>query len=378
MQISPYEPRGSVASQERSSTAALLRAQNSPKIILPPATLALYGSTGLSAWFASNWSAGDRFTLDSPAAFQFVNLAAGGTGNFELAIYATAKSADGSFGHAKMATTGVTALSNFTPDGQNQITVPFQDTPTLPPGEYTLALWADAQTQQFAHALSNDLKVARLGLASIEYANAAGMPEYILSDFPSGRAFIASLIPVSTPAAGAAVLMGDSITNSQTWFDTANFHVNRRWTAVNQGVPGQVTAQMVARFADALAQNPKLVVIFGGANDVGQGLDPQATIENLRSMRDQALAAGVRVVMATVMPRGFLQGDATPAVGNAAIATINGWLRLQSVPNVSLADWHDAMTTGDGVTYRPEFFNDHVHPSPRGQRVMASFLSPLL
>lgn len=361
----------------RSSGEALLRAQNAPKIVVPPATLALYGQVGLSAWYWEFSSIGNRFALDTPTAFASVALPAGGTGNFELAIYSTSKDSTGSaFSHARVATSGLVPLSDYTPDGQNQIIVHFQDTPVLPPGEYTLVLWCDSNTPQFAHALNNDLKIARLGLGSIY--DTTGLPEFINGDEPSGRAFIAALLPVDRPAAGTAVLMGDSITNAQTWFTTANYRVDRQWTAVNQGNPGEVTAQMVARFGDALAANPKLVVIYGGANDVGQGIDPQTTIANLANMRDQALAAGARVIMATVTPRGFLAGDADPAVGNAAIATINAWLRNQAVANVSLADWHDAMTTGDGVTYNPVYFNDHVHPSVRGQRIMASFLAPLL
>src|SRR5690348_6219256 len=43
------------------------------------------------------------------------------------------------------------------------------------------------------------------------------------------------------------------------------------WQVLNYGIRGETTAQIRARFKDALAQHPRCVIILAGVNDINQG-----------------------------------------------------------------------------------------------------------
>jgi lysophospholipase L1-like esterase len=106
---------------------------------------------------------------------------------------------------------------------------------------------------------------------------------------------------------GKAVFTGDSVTAS------ANVALGQRWVQIvglaagyapadiiNAGVPGNTSAQILARLqADVLSHSPDVVVMMFTVNDGGNGV-PLATHEaNYRSMIGQCQAAGAKVVLIT-------------------------------------------------------------------------------
>ena len=101
------------------------------------------------------------------------------------------------------------------------------------------------------------------------------------------------------------VLMGNSITdgwdNAHPEFFTANNFACR-------GIGGQVTGQMLCRFrADVINLHPQAVVILAGTNDLAQNNGPIATqhiVENIISMAELAMAAGIRPIICSVLPAG--------------------------------------------------------------------------
>jgi len=67
------------------------------------------------------------------------------------------------------------------------------------------------------------------------------------------------------------------------------------------GVCGELTAEMVERFAsDVVRHRPAWVVLLGGTNDLGWNLQPAEIIRNLTAMYEQAAKAGIRVAASTV------------------------------------------------------------------------------
>ena len=64
---------------------------------------------------------------------------------------------------------------------------------------------------------------------------------------------------------------------------------------VNEGIGGNITAHMLARFGtDAVDQEPDVVIIWGGINDVLFHGTPGSSIEaNLQAMYTQAHNAGI-------------------------------------------------------------------------------------
>ena len=103
----------------------------------------------------------------------------------------------------------------------------------------------------------------------------------------------------------AVVFMGNSITdgwdNAHPEFFTANNFACR-------GIGGQVTGQMLCRFrADVINLHPQAVVILAGTNDLAQNNGPITTqhiVENIISMAELAMAAGIRPIICSVLPAG--------------------------------------------------------------------------
>lgn len=70
---------------------------------------------------------------------------------------------------------------------------------------------------------------------------------------------------------------------------------------MNRGITGELTADMLGRFqADVVSQNPDVVVVLGGSNDLGWGYEPSMVAENLSEMYGEALANGIEPVSCTV------------------------------------------------------------------------------
>ncbi len=120
--------------------------------------------------------------------------------------------------------------------------------------------------------------------------------------------------PINDKIAG----FGDSITNNNSILvsGTENYgamtwalqHSRGRFRyslTDNFGVPGDTSAQGLARIADVLASDAGTVVVGFGTNDRGlAAMTADQTIANLTSIRDQLLSAGKVVVLKTPAPRG--------------------------------------------------------------------------
>jgi len=67
---------------------------------------------------------------------------------------------------------------------------------------------------------------------------------------------------------------------------------------VNAGVPGELSADGLARLPDAIEEaQPKLLILCHGGNDFLQKLDEGAAARNVRAMIDLAKARGIAVVL---------------------------------------------------------------------------------
>ena len=196
---------------------------------------------------------------------------------------------------------------------------------------------------------------------------------------PAGRAGARRVAGGQRPFRLTAVGLGDSITELQTWFSTANAATGHNYKYTNAGIGGQTTAQMLPRLSsDVLDRNPDLCVVLGGTNDLGQGVPSATTIANLGSMVSDITAGGARVILGTVPPR---LNTANAPLTSAQVDyywTVNAWIRGQSSSSVMIADWSMQLSTGDGITPNLGYFIDNVHPNPAGQAIMADVLAPLL
>ncbi|HEX8723638.1 MAG TPA: SGNH/GDSL hydrolase family protein [Pyrinomonadaceae bacterium] len=183
------------------------------------------------------------------------------------------------------------------------------------------------------------------------------------------------------PARGVSrvVFMGDSITDS--WDDpwAGGFFPGRPY--LDRGISGQTTPQMLVRFRpDVLALRPAAVVILAGTNDIAGNTGPMTLEEtegNLASMSELARAAGVRVVLASLLPvSDYERRNGQPLVQTARrppekIRALNDWIRSYAAARGLVFLDYYAATADEKGFLRDELSDDGLHPNARGYEVMA-------
>lgn len=204
----------------------------------------------------------------------------------------------------------------------------------------------------------------------------------------------------SQDAAGAIVVLGDSITDGLT--STAG--ANHRWTdflaqrllseegaprygVLNQGISGNRILIDGSRYSpnngpsgltrferDVLSRSGvQAVVIEMGVNDIlkpPRQLDAARIVEGLRQMTQRAHNRGLRVIGATLLPYGGHRGFS--AETEAARQQVNAAIRAGGVFD-SVVDFDLALRDpANPDRLLPEYDSgDHLHPSDEGYRAMA-------
>jgi lysophospholipase L1-like esterase len=147
------------------------------------------------------------------------------------------------------------------------------------------------------------------------------------------------------------------------------------WEVINQGVNGERSDQIRARFeADVVSRKPAVVVIIAGVNDVYQGRPAHQVQEQLEAMYKRAHDAGISVVAGTIIP----YNSATPAQ-NRAMHDINDWIRARARddPGMIVVDTRAAVASPrnpDRLSSSP----DGLHPDAAGYRQMADAIAPAI
>lgn len=168
------------------------------------------------------------------------------------------------------------------------------------------------------------------------------------------------------PAGGAVLAYGDSITfgtgagEGESYPAQLEKIIGRR--VVNAGVPGEVSAEGLRRFAETLdREKPALVILCHGGNDLLRKLDRSSLAENLRGMLRLARDRGVPAVLVAV-PSPDL--SLTPPGLYGEVASEFG------VPV-------DGKSLGKILGKGP-LKSDYIHPNAAGYRLLAENLAGLL
>lgn len=179
--------------------------------------------------------------------------------------------------------------------------------------------------------------------------------------------------------APAVVFMGNSITDG---WDNAHpeFFTDNNFTC--RGIGGQVSSQMLCRFrADVIDLRPKAVVILAGTNDIAGNNGPiesEHIAENIVSMAELALAAGIRPIICSVLPAAKYPWRPEVESVPEKIRALNDRLRQYAAERgLTWVDYYSAMDAGDG-SMRSEYTRDGVHPTPEGYAVMEAVIRPAL
>lgn len=173
--------------------------------------------------------------------------------------------------------------------------------------------------------------------------------------------------PIEAPPNGA----GDEHSQYAYWL----MQEHPDWRVLNRGVNGERTDEIAARFdRDVLAAHPRVVIILAGVNDVYQGLPAEHVTRELRAMYDRAIAAGIAVVAASIIP----YNSATRGQ-NAEMHDINAWIAAQAAkdPRLTFVDTRAAVAAS-GSADRLSGSPDGLHPDIEGYRAMALAIEPAL
>ena len=171
------------------------------------------------------------------------------------------------------------------------------------------------------------------------------------------------LSPLEAPPRGA----GDERSQYAHWMAVTH----GGWEVLNRGVNGERSDQILARFGrDAVLEDPRLVVILCGVNDVYQGFQPKFTQGNLARMYSLALEAKVTPVACSILPYNTSGQRETKT-----IRELNDWIaRVSKKLSIPFSDTNRAVASPD----RPDRLAgspDGLHPDIEGYRRMGLAIS---
>ncbi len=130
---------------------------------------------------------------------------------------------------------------------------------------------------------------------------------------------------------------------------------------VNLGVPGNTTAQGLARLEELDPYRPRIVLLLLGGNDYLQKVPIDATFANLAKIIENLQARGAMVVLLGV--RGGVFGDPY----GSEYEKLSRRYRTAYVPDVL-----------DGLLGKRQYMSDPVHPNDAGYALIAERIYPVL
>ena len=128
---------------------------------------------------------------------------------------------------------------------------------------------------------------------------------------------------------------------------------------------------MLERFQkDVIDQEPQVVVIMGGTNDLAQGVSKEEIVSNIGQMADMASGAGIKVVLCTVTPNNDRYSRLDPKNKGPHIIELNGMLKELAISRgYSWCDYWSSLVADDG---------DNLHPGPVAYTVMEGIIKPII
>ncbi len=172
-----------------------------------------------------------------------------------------------------------------------------------------------------------------------------------------------------------AVLLGDSITEGWVNTDKAFFEENN---LIGRGISGQTSPQTLLRFQpDVVELQPDVVVINIGTNDVAENTgdyDPNFTLGNYKSMIAAGKAAGIKIILASVLPASsFPWRKEINNVPEKIIALNAAIKKLANDNGLYYLDYFNRLKNAEnGLS--PDMAKDGVHPTPAGYKIMEAMV----
>lgn len=133
----------------------------------------------------------------------------------------------------------------------------------------------------------------------------------------------------------------------------------------NFGVPGETSAQILARVSTVIAAAPTHCTILAGAND-----SSATTVKtNVQAIAVALRAAGITPILCTLPPNRTLSDGAL----QTKIRQVNAWVRAYSQSTgLPLLDFYSVLANPADGDYLAGYYSDAVHPNRAAYPLMAA------
>jgi acyl-CoA thioesterase-1 len=194
---------------------------------------------------------------------------------------------------------------------------------------------------------------------------------------------LAAVLPFSRNAAADTriLALGDSLTagyglkQGEGFADqlqTAFRKMGRPVTVINGGVSGDTSAGGLARIDWALGDQPQVVIVELGANDMLRGLSPDSTKANLAAIIEKAKTAGAKVLLCGMKAQRNLGPDYVQQFD----AIYPDLARQEGVTLYPF--FMDGIIRADGSADRTLLQGDGLHPTEAGAALIVQRIMPVL
>lgn len=160
-------------------------------------------------------------------------------------------------------------------------------------------------------------------------------------------------------AFGDSLVAGSGATNGNDFVSLLSRQTGRE--IINLGVPGDTTADGLARVSELDPYRPKVVLLLLGGNDHLKKVPIETTFANLAKLIESIQSRGAIVLLLGV--KGNLFGD----------KFAQEFEKLRDI-------YHTAYVSNvlDGLFGNAEFMEDSIHPNDAGNRIIAERIYPVL
>jgi len=167
--------------------------------------------------------------------------------------------------------------------------------------------------------------------------------------------------------ADTVVFLGDSLTQGGTWESWFP-----EFNAINLGVGGNTTDDVLGRLESVVALNPDEIVLMIGTNDLGMRRNVESLVRNIQSILVELRRdlPGSRMLVQSIAPRGREFAD--------RIREANIHLRqFSATVHAQFLDLWPTMALEDGEL-NPTYSDDRLHLNEAGYEAWLSELRPAL
>lgn len=168
-------------------------------------------------------------------------------------------------------------------------------------------------------------------------------------------------------AIGDSVTYGYPYTPRESWVQLASQRLGM--TIVNRGEPGEITAEMLARFyPDVVSLNPSHVIILGGTNDAFSNIPASSLRNNIYKMTEQAKAAGIIPIIGLPIP-------VNDELSEVRLKSYRDWMREFAYgQGYQILDFYAALVDEVSGFIKVGYHDDGVHPNRKGYQAMSDIV----